>query len=156
MIDYLLISVFVFLGLFVGLFIGWLSKEELKAGEKYFLLLQKAIFVACVFLLFYNYNWVLLGCLLSVFFIVLFLKVKKDFVMLSYIAFSFILFFASFNKQYLPILSTLVFLYGFPAGSLTYLHSKNKRFSNIVMMIIRKYGLFLILSILFFIVKILM
>ena len=80
----LVLAVALFGGFFSGYAVGWIAKEELKAGRKYFIWMKRIIMLAIIFAL-----------------------------VLS--------FFASSLENYFVLIASLVFLYGFPAGSLFYL-----------------------------------
>lgn len=87
LIVYLLvIPIICFLGLFVGLLIGWMAKEELKAGKRLFIFLQ-----------------VLFLLLVGVFFFL-------DFDQVPY----------------------LIFIFGFPTGTLFYYGEKKKNVGYLI------------------------
>ena len=82
-------AVALFGGFFSGYAVGWIAKEELKAGKKYFIWLKKILLIAIIFMLGLS-------------------------------------FFASSLENYFVLIASLVFLYGFPAGSLFYLRRNPK------------------------------
>jgi len=80
----LVLAVALFGGFFSGYAVGWIAKEELKAGRKYFVWLKRILLIAVIFTLGLS-------------------------------------FFANSLENYFVLIAALVFLYGFPAGSLFYL-----------------------------------
>ena len=122
-LNYLLVSIAVFSGLLGGWIVGRIAKEELKNGKKYFVLLQRILFSAILLLviLFSIKNiW------LSLFFIsamIYFFAGKNTFKDITvYLLFS-IIFYLSQNRLFL-LQASLMFTYGFPAGSLIYMKKK--------------------------------
>jgi hypothetical protein len=116
-LNYFLVSIVVFAGLFCGWIVGRIAKEELKPGRKYFLLLEKFIFsavflVAIIFVV--NNIW-----LSVVFFGALVYLLGSEGVfkeIIVYVLFG-VVFYLSIEKLFL-LQAALMFVYGFPAGSL--------------------------------------
>jgi len=120
-INYLLSVVVVFLALIIGIIIAKYTEEELKPGRKYFILLQKS-FLFIIFLLllyFFRLNWItiLILSLLLIMFLP-FINLRKNIIMYNLLAI--ILFISSFKEIYFIYISTLIFLYGLPTGTLFY------------------------------------
>ena len=80
----LVLAVALFGGFFSGYAVGWIAKEELKAGKKYFVWLKRIILLAIFAALVFSFSTNNIG-------------------------------------DYFVLIAALVFLYGFPAGSLFYL-----------------------------------
>jgi uncharacterized membrane protein len=81
---FLAAAVALFGGFASGYFVGWIAKEELKAGRKYFVWLERIILLAIAVVLLSSFVF---GSTAGIFLLI----------------------------------AALVFLYGFPAGSLLYL-----------------------------------
>lgn len=97
-----------FLGLLAGVALSFLAKEELKPGKKYFMLLEKALLLSISILtIFYIKN----------FFLFLILGIIAGFVFRrAYFYFGLALPLAS--GSFLVLLSSLVFVFGLPHGTL--------------------------------------
>lgn len=108
MIIYLLFPLS-FLGLIIGKIISNYTKDELKQGERYFILLSKAIILILILfeisLIYDHYYFILFGFILGYFF-------KREY---FYLGLSLI---ASIKANIQFIVSTLIFLFGLPLGTL--------------------------------------
>jgi len=125
LLNYSLTAIIAYLGLFIGFILAIIAKEEIKPGKKYFLFLQKIILLLIfVFLLiFIKLNYIL--ALLILAFIIIYISKTKNKMLYIYTILS-IIFYLSSKKLNLFILeSSLIFLYGVPAGTL--LTKKNKK-----------------------------
>lgn len=135
LLNYSLAAIISYLGLFAGFILASMAKEELKAGKKYFIFLQKIILLLIfIFLLIYiDLNYIMV--LLILFFIAIYtLKRKKEFNELPYIyiVLSIIFYLSSKNLDLFVIESSLIFLYGLPTGSLMTKKSKKEAVINIL------------------------
>jgi len=149
-----IVSLVCFLGLFVGLLIGFMAKEELKAGKKYFLYLQKVIFILVVFFVFYDFGFWLLGLLFVVFFSILLFQIKKDYHRVLYFVLAAFLFMSFFEEN--MVVPALVFFYGFPTGSLFYLEEKQKKVFDLVRELFFRYWYFLLIIIILLLLKLIL
>ncbi|MBU1202228.1 MAG: hypothetical protein KJ583_00090 [Nanoarchaeota archaeon] len=122
MIFELIISLICFLGLFVGFFIASKTVEELKPGTKYFVYLQKALFILTIFFVLYEYGYLLLGLIAVILFSIFLFWSKKNFDRLMYLVLSLSLFLGFFNQSI--VIPSLIFFYGFPTGTIYYMKSK--------------------------------
>jgi hypothetical protein len=116
-LNYFLVSLIVFAGLFCGWLVGIIAKEELKPGKKYLALLEKFLFsavflIAIIFVV--NNMW------LSIIFVgaLVYLlgtdgPIKE---IIIYVLFGITLY-LSVERLFL-LQAALMFVYGFPAGSL--------------------------------------
>ncbi len=135
-------------GLLFGLLLAYISPEELKPGKKYFLLLKQVLFVLASLLILYyfyllnSFIYLLLFLILAVVLFILGLKrgefycrilacsklgwlstspiltlKNKFFSLLPYLLFL-PSYFLIQNPTFRLILLSLIFLYGFPVGSL--------------------------------------
>ncbi len=103
-----LVLILSFLGLLGGVIVSYFTKEELKHGNKYFLLLEKSLLLAISFTIIYY---------VGEFFIFLALGVLAGFIFRkAYFYFGLALPLASEN--FLVLLSSLVFAFGLPHGTL--------------------------------------
>ena len=139
-LNYVLIALIVSLGLLSGRVLAWIAKEEIKPGKKYFLILQKILFCAAVVLLMYfnktnvHYTWT--GALVIFAYLSWFKKIPSYVISAVLGA---VLYLAALTDNFL-LISAVIFLYGFPVGSLI----KNKReiALNIVVFLVIAVGLF--------------
>ncbi|MFH1770751.1 MAG: hypothetical protein ABH828_04295 [archaeon] len=145
-----IISIICFLGLFVGLIIGKYTKEELKEGRKYFLMLMKALFILIVFYSFYDLGVWWLGLIFLVLFSLVMFSMEKFFYRTSYAVSAVLLVFSFFNLS--SIIPYLVFFYSFPAGTLVYYETKKNRVSETL----KKYYLFLVVIVVLFAVRLIL
>ena len=108
-----------FLGLIVGIILANYTKEELKTGKKYFIILYKFIlFITIIYSLFLSeLNYYLFGAILG---IISFIFLRNIYLYLG------LLIFSTLNLY----MFYLVFLFGLPYGSLIY---SKKNLRNIVL-----------------------
>lgn len=103
-----LVLVLSFLGLIGGVIVSYFTKEELKPGKKYFLLLEKVLLLAISFTIIYY---------TGEFFLFLALGILAGFIFRkSYFYFGLALPLAS--GTLLVLISSLVFVFGLPHGTL--------------------------------------
>jgi len=134
-LNYSLTAVIAYLGLFIGFILAITAKEELKAGKKYFIFLQKVILllIFIFLLLFIDLDYILVLLILA-FIIVAVLKRRTKFNELPYIYIILaVIFYLSSKKLNLFIIeSSLIFLYGLPTGSLLTKRDKKETVINIL------------------------
>lgn len=117
-LTYSLTALITFSGLFIGKALAHFAAEEMVAGRKYFLLMHKIIFVVIVALLINALNLnpffraVIYLVLLAALF---FLRMIRSEII--YPLLGLIFFFGSKTELFMAI-SSLIFIYGFPTGSL--------------------------------------
>lgn len=119
------------LGIPVGLLLGYVAIEELDAGKKFFLVMKKFLFVFLSLIsLYYLYLFTLalaifLFIVVTLFFI---LEIKRYRLYLEFIVYIIFLtpLFLLPNQLYILLTTTLLFLYGFPIGSILY-HERQKK-----------------------------
>lgn len=132
-INYSLSVLIVFLGLIAGIVLAKINPEELKQGRKYFILLQKgALFIIFLLLLFFfklDSIYIIISCILFLIFLY-FVKLKKSIGIITYSLLAVILFISSFREAYFTYMAILIFIYGFPAGSLFYYNTKTHKVKN--------------------------
>ena len=147
-LNYAIAAIIVALGLVCGIVLRLFTKEEMKAGKKYFIYLEHAFFAAIIALMIYFKAYYALTLLFVIaFFAFLYKgKMKKPIPASVYIFFALLFFEASRNSAFI-LFSSLMFLFGFPAGSLIDL--KKKRHTKAIISVI----LFLVIAfVLFFII----
>jgi hypothetical protein len=144
-LAYPLASAVAFSGLFVGAFLARSAKEEMPTASRYFPWVQKFILVAiAAFLLNYFSLGIAARVVCYAVVILLLLRYGKiNFYPLLGIAF----FLLGQSGQGLFAVSLLVFMYGFPAGSMFII--RNKRISAYASAqgIISRYGLFIVVAV---------
>ena len=131
-LNYSLTALISYIGLFVGFILALIAKEELKAGKKYFVTLQKIILLLIfIFLLIFELSYIPL-LLISIFIIIYLFKTKKSFneSLYIYILLGIIFYLSSKTLNLFIIESSLIFLYGIPTGTL--LTKKNETIINIL------------------------
>ncbi len=124
MIDYILALVISFAGIILGSILALIAPEELKAGKKWWQLLEWAVFIAIIAAMFYfakiNFLWTgLIAALLAL------LKIAK----MDYPALAFVLL-LSFADGFLFLAASLIFIYGLPKGTLEAMPIVNMRNSK--------------------------
>jgi hypothetical protein len=101
-----------------GYFLGKATKEELKAGKKYFIALQHVLFIAIAAVFLYAGKWsiyVVAAGLAVAFAYIAFRQARNPFFSEALFGIAFSL---AVNSEIIFLLSALVFLYGLPTGSL--------------------------------------
>ena len=137
LLNYSLTAAISYIGLFVGFILAMIAEEEIKPGKKYLIYLQKIILLLIfIFLVTYiNLNYTL-AILILAFIIIHIIKksYKKEFneIPYTYIILAIIFYLSSKNPNLFVIESSLIFLYGLPAGSLLTKKSKKESIANIL------------------------
>lgn len=157
----LLLLLVVFSGLLIGLIIGWLAEEELKPGMPYLEWLGRLLLLAIVIIFFYYNTSFLFILLISLILIVFSFSRERE--TLYYSATAIILCLSWMYNGFF-IIAPLVFLYGFPLGSIHYYayhthynstadRSKKKRKSlmRMIISLLLRYLPFLLLGLIFYI-----
>lgn len=119
-IIYFLTLIVSFLGLIAGMIIANMAKEELKGGRKYFFLMQDFLIVLMLFFILEFYNvtiFITIPVLLVIFLLFFYFKNSMQNVAI-YSIFAIIFYLSSRNINLFSLESSLIFLYGLPAGSL--------------------------------------
>ena len=148
LLNFSLTTIILYVSLFIGFLLAIIAKEEMKQGKKYFIMLQKVILILLFsFLLIYLRLSNILTVIVLIAVLIPLLKSEKNINVSPYIylIFGVILHLSSKILNLFIIESSLIFLYGLPAGSL--LTGKNKKES--IMHILKNSG-FIIVAILLF------
>lgn len=155
LLNYFIAVILVSLGLILGVIIGKMTKEELKPGKKYFVLMQTAI----IFIMIFYASMFNLSAYISVILaFLLLLKIsnfrlteepKLGFYYLAYLCFAFTFFESSINAS-LIIFPSLIFIFGLPTGSL--LLNRKKKIKHAFILL----GFFFVISMILILLKILL
>ena len=122
MINDIILMVIGFLGIVVGVIIGQHTYEELKPGEKYFILFKNMVLIFLAMVLLFSIKRLEIDyifLLLLGFLIAHFLKYTYFFIGLSAVVSIMI------GNQLLIL--PLIYIYGMPFGTIRYYHIKNRR-----------------------------
>jgi len=144
-LTYSLAAIIAFSGLIVGSILALRTKEEMPTAKKYFPLLQKILYVAII-AVFLNHFKVGIIIKVIIYAIVIFAILRAK-VLNSYFIIAVFFFFLGQSEKSLFMISLLVFLYGFPTGSLLVIYSKKMKWPEAVKKIILKHGIFLVVAI---------
>ena len=143
----MLLLLLVFLGLFVGLVVGLMAEEELKPGMPYFEWMRRILLLIIIITFFAKNASVLFILMISL--IIILFSFSKEREALYYSALCIILY-LSWRYNGFAIIAPLVFLYGFPSGTIyLYQHSKEKK-QKIVLGLFLKHLAFILIGLLFF------
>ena len=145
LLTYLVLLILAFIGLFIGLLISYASQEELKPGLKYFNILRHLLFIAILIVFFVKNPSILFIILIAVLIIIFSFSRHRE--TLYYYALA-VIFFLSWRFNGFALLAPLIFLYGFPVGSIyLYHHIKDKKNKKkIILGVLRQYAGFLIVG----------
>ncbi len=122
LIQYSLSAFVAFLGIPLGAFLATTAREEMPTGRKYFPILQKIFLIAITSVLLNHFSSPLL-VKLAVYAVMVFVLLGKH--MINFYPFFAVAFFILGQERIeLFLISLLVFLYGFPAGSMYVVRNK--------------------------------
>lgn len=115
-----------YLGFAVGIALSKIAEEEIRPGEKIFQILQQGLFVAAMvvamILLYQQQRYVFAGLPIALGSVHYLLKIKKypSLLLLDYVFFTllYVMIFSAALPSWARLLPIIVFLYGFPSGSL--------------------------------------
>ena len=146
LLNYSLISLISSLGLLVGMILAFTAKEELEPGKKYFQLLQKlTLLLIVIFLLnFFNINLYLRIIIYLLFIFLITVNIKSQMI---YPVLGVVFFLSLRDINLFTTNSILIFLYGFPTGSLFTKKIINKRKLFVFKKIILNYFWFVVIAI---------
>jgi hypothetical protein len=123
-LTYFLAMIVAALGIGVGVLLAFFAKEELESLEKYLSWLKKALIslAAAAAAYFALGSWIYGVLALAAMLVIVFLSQLKHFSLTSelggYLMLGAVFFAASLNEGGFALVASLIFLYGFPAGSL--------------------------------------
>lgn len=118
-----------FLGPFIGLLIGYMAKEELKDGRKYYNLIRLALIIALLAAFFFYFPQQSISILLFIIFLIILINKRYQKDSLIYALFGIMHYLSLISQELLAVTTSLIFLYGLPSGSLfleEHIRGKNK------------------------------
>ncbi len=124
LLPYSLSALVAFSGVPVGAFLAMAAREEMPTGRKYFPILQKVLLMAITAVLLRHFNAFLLVKVAAYAALLFVISRKTMFNFYPFLAVAF--FVLGQESRGLFAISLLVFIYGFPAGSLYVLRSGRK------------------------------
>ena len=134
MINYILASLIAAAGIICGAALAIMAKEEIKPGLVYFKLAKNILFAAITLIMSFYYlsiNPVISGIILIP---LAFLAIKRFQDELFYMTFAVIYALSTGYETLFLLVSSLIFITGFPAGTLAYYKaSKNRRWLRITL-----------------------
>jgi len=118
LLNYALTLLVSFLGLYCGMALAFIAPEELKQGRKYFVLFTRIIFVAILSLLLLSFgiHW-LFALILAIGYFALDYNCRID-ERYIYALMAVVFILSAANATLLVFEASLIFFYGFPAGTL--------------------------------------
>jgi hypothetical protein len=151
MLTYFLTLIFVFLGVYVGTLLGFIAKEELKPGRMYFRALENTLLVFIVLILLYAYGanlyiLILLGVAASVF--LYYTSESTPINQMAYFLLGIAFFFSTRSTDLFIIISTLIFIYGMPLGSLYVARNPKRSRKTLLTDVLLNFGFFVIIALL--------
>ena len=149
MLTYILTTFFVFFGVYVGALLAFISPEEMKPGKTYFRAFENTLLVFIILVLLYAYEanlfvLIFLGVVLSIF--LYYTNETTPVNQISYFLLGIALFFATRSVELFIIISTMIFLYGLPLGSLYVARRMKKSKKTILTDVLLNCGFFVIVS----------
>ena len=150
LINYSLVVLVTFLGLFAGFFLALIAKEELEPGKDYFRFLQNVTIALIIFFLL-HYNSLPIWLTIMVALLTFFFVGKSKINPIAVYLFLGVIFNSAFrNKLSVFILiASLIFVYGIPTATLLTYNLKHKKL-KILKDILLKYGIFIPIAIVLF------
>jgi hypothetical protein len=146
--NYLLITIITFLGIPTGMIVSYFAEEELEPGLKYFKAMKYALYAIILLLSLLSFfskshSWLAAVIVAGM---ILLLSLHKEREVLLYVGLAAIL---SLSWIYggLAIIAPLIFLYGFPLGSIYLWKNKRKGWKTLVTGSLAKHSGFLVLGI---------
>ena len=117
-LNYILALIGAFSGLFVGMLLGYITKEELKPGKKYFIWMQNIILILAAIFVLYSFQFHIILFILIGLILTLALIYFKPKAIIGYIILAVLILLIIEDTNFFLLTSSLTFLYGFPTGSL--------------------------------------
>jgi len=146
-INYFLVLIVSFLGIFIGSFLAINTKEELKQGKKYFILLQKILLTLIFGFLLSFYELQLNAVLfISLVFLVFLLFIEPNQPSV-HIALAIILVLTSCSTGVFLVEASLIFLYGLPTGTLLTQSMIKEKKSRIIWNLFKNFIWFVVIAI---------
>lgn len=130
LINEILMLLFSLIGIFVGIALTFIAPEELKTGNKYFIIFRRSLFILISLLIgFYFFQaqqflYLSLFVLLAGILFFLDFKLKNNWNYVSHYLLFLMSYFLNQNINFHLILVSLIFLYGLPTGTLLMVKKK--------------------------------
>ncbi|MBW2972655.1 hypothetical protein KY359_06475 [Candidatus Woesearchaeota archaeon] len=149
MLTYILTSLFVFLGVYVGALLAFIAPEELKPGRGYFRAFENTILVFIGLVLLYAYGahlgvLILLGVSASVF--LYFTSEESPVNQIAYFLLGIAYYFSTKSTDLFIVVSSMIFLYGLPLGSLYVSRKMKKGKKTVLTDVLLNFGFFVIVA----------
>lgn len=124
MLSEFLASLIIGSGIIIGAILGKWVKEEIKPGMKYFILMKNILFSAVVLTTIFYYTKVniMVALVIPLLFSALFIDKLQP--VAIYSAFAIVLIMTSADSSLYLLISSLIFLTGFPIGTIIYNSAK--------------------------------
>ncbi|MBS3122795.1 hypothetical protein J4434_07985 [Candidatus Woesearchaeota archaeon] len=154
--QYLSILLVCFLGIISGYFTSLIASEELRKGKTYFEWFAKIIVFLIMLFFILMYEKLTIFTIIFIIIVIILIIISKTYLDYLYSLFSIIIFTVSNNQKILIIESSLIFILGIITASLFMIRfEKNEMIHgsklNIFFHLIARYGLFVVVGILFFV-----
>ncbi len=149
MLTYILTSIFTFLGVYVGALLAFIAPEELKPGMNYFRAVENTLLVFIVLILLYAYGahllvLVLLGISASIF--LYYTKERTPVNQIAYFLLGIAFFFATRSIDLFITISSMIFIYGLPLGSIFVARRIKKSKKTVLTDVLLNFGFFVIVA----------
>lgn len=141
---YALSAIIAFSGVIAGAILAFRTPEEIAGAEKYLPRLQQVLFVAIACFFIYS--------LRPAFLVAVIISAAAVFAAIARPGFNYypvlaaVFFLSGQSAHGLFAVSALIFLYGFPTGSMHFIKNRNEGLTKILKKAALKYGIFLLLS----------
>ncbi len=144
-LTYLALLFIAFLGVFIGLVIGYFTQEELQPGMKYFNIFRHLLFVAILIIFFVKNPSIPFIIFIALLIIIYSLSSYRE--TLYYYSLA-VIFFMAWLFNGFALVAPLIFLYGFPLGSVylqEHINIKKKK-KKIILGALKQYVGFLVVG----------
>lgn len=141
MLNEFLASLVIGSGIVIGATLSILAKEEIKPGLKYFILLKNILFSAVILTTIFYYTTVNIMIALATPLLFSALFINKLQPVAIYTAFAIVCILSSANSSLYLLISSLIFLAGFPVGTIAYSAAKK----NALMEVLTAYLTFIVI-----------
>ena len=144
-LNYLLVSIAAFSGLWIGAILSFISPEEMKPGKKYFMWMIKILFMVLVLLIaiFLGGEKFLVSLVFILFCTAFIIYVRQKFI---YPVLGLLFYFSAKDAVLFPIAASLIFIIGLPKGSIFAFEHKGVKKDRILKKMFFCHALFLIIA----------
>ncbi|MBW2964267.1 hypothetical protein KY363_02300 [Candidatus Woesearchaeota archaeon] len=149
MLTYIITTLFAFLGVYVGAVLAFICPEELKPGKGYLRSFMNTVLIFLALILLYAYGahiavLILLGVAATIF--LYYTSDNTPINQIAYFILGIALFFAARSTDLFITISSMIFIYGLPLGSLFVLRKGKKSKRTILADILLNFGFFVIVA----------